>query len=250
MAWHNHLPSWIRSDPPYQQLAGQVRHTLQTIADKCDPPDERGDLIGAFGGSSLLRSCGVSRATLFRHIARLMDDGYLLKIPGDGKSNRYAVPGDRRTPAREHNSHNSHNCAPQFEAPTRLKLRRNHHGYPPGLKPKGGGGFSKKSGAGKICVAQLRDAAALLELHALYVARGLIDDSEHGELYVFEAAENAIRFGRTPGALFWTRIKDYRQRQLPFAVSNEIADAARARWKLAKYGEQPERRDALEEEIL
>ena len=78
-AWLNHVPPWIIADPTYQQLPAQIRHTLQTIVNRCDPPDGRGDLIGALGGDSLVKACGVCRATLWNHIRRLIDLGYVLK---------------------------------------------------------------------------------------------------------------------------------------------------------------------------
>ncbi|MCH8853396.1 MAG: hypothetical protein IID41_12210 [Planctomycetes bacterium] len=243
-SWHNALPAWILADPPYQQLPAQVRFTLQTIADRCDPPSGRGDLIGALGGNSLPKKCGVARCTFFRHVRRLVGLGYMLKLPGNGQCNSYAIPGACRAAAspavdNSHVSHISQTEAPQIEAPGRLKLRRNHLlVYPPGLSPIGENGFSKKPRGGRITAARLGDNAAVLELHAGYVAAGRIDPGERGEQYVFEAAVNALRHGRTPGALFWRRIKDFRQRQL-FPVPCDVEDAARARWKLAKTGERP-----------
>lgn len=240
--WHNHLPPWIIVDPPFQQLAGSVRHTLQTIADKCDAPDGRGDLLGALGGDALHKACGVCRATLWNHVRRLLDLGYVLKLPGNGLANCYAIPGDRRAPlpAPAPKLTQNHTIArPDFRRLGAQNLGATIHGYPPGIKPSGPGlgGFSKKRGTERITVAQLRDDASVFGLHASYVARGLIDNSEAGEQHVFEAAENALRHGKAPGALFWTRILDYHQRKLPFAVSNEVADRARARWKRAKRGE-------------
>ena len=48
--WHNHLPLWILEDPGYRRLRQAKRHTLQTIANKCDRADTDGNLMGAFGG--------------------------------------------------------------------------------------------------------------------------------------------------------------------------------------------------------
>ena len=161
-----------------------------------------------------------------------------LKLPGDGLANCYAIPGDRRAPvpAVGPKFTQIHTTArPEFRRLGAQNLGATIHGYPPGLIPKGTDGFSRKSRAGKIGVAQLRDDAALFDLHAQYVARGLIDDSEPGEQYVFEAAENALRFGRTPGALFYKRITDYRQAKL-FPVTHEIEGAALKRWNQAKHG--------------
>jgi len=94
-SWHNHLPAWIKNDAAYQRLSPGVRHTLQEIANTCDTPDDDGNLMGAFGGETLMVKCGGSPSTFWRHVGRLDTCGFIVPINhGGGRlANTWAVPG-------------------------------------------------------------------------------------------------------------------------------------------------------------
>jgi hypothetical protein len=97
--WTNALPTWITSHPGYGSIRPQVRRTLQAIADRCNPADAEGSLIGAFGGSSLYEEAGCSTRAFWRHLRRLEDLGFVVTIGRGGQlggrnyGNCYGVPG-------------------------------------------------------------------------------------------------------------------------------------------------------------
>ncbi len=96
--WHNTLPEWILADAGYRRLKCGPRATLQAIADMCDAPDANGDLMVAFGGQYLADQAGVSMPTLWRHIKKLENCGYIATlgrggtIGGRNYGNQYAIP--------------------------------------------------------------------------------------------------------------------------------------------------------------
>ena len=104
-AWHNKLPAWIKADPTYHCLRQGPRHTLQVMADRCDAPprDETGEIIGSapllvcFGGRRLRDACGCGSRTVWRHLGKLIELGYVVPLShGVGRlANIYGVPGRR-----------------------------------------------------------------------------------------------------------------------------------------------------------
>lgn len=99
--WHNNLPAWIMVDERYERLVPSIRRTLQAIADKCDAPDQQGNLTGAFGGQSLVESAGCSVRSFWNHLARLEQLGFVATLGRGGTIGRrnygniYGIPGSR-----------------------------------------------------------------------------------------------------------------------------------------------------------
>ncbi|MCH8823737.1 MAG: hypothetical protein IH984_09545 [Planctomycetes bacterium] len=96
--WHNSIPGWIPSDPNYQSLSSGERHALQQLANLCDSPRDGCDaLLGCVGGERLQDQCGCSRSTLRRHINKLMEYHFAVKLSNGGGwcANTYGVPSFR-----------------------------------------------------------------------------------------------------------------------------------------------------------
>lgn len=98
--WHNALPEWITRSDSFRKLRPQLRHTLQSIADACDPPDESNSLLGAYGGAGRFSELiGCSKRTFWRHLGCLERLGFVVLVGHGGPfafrnaSNSYAVPG-------------------------------------------------------------------------------------------------------------------------------------------------------------
>lgn len=105
--WVNELPSWILEDGGYAHLRQGPRHTLQTIANRCDAPPkhrdgpQQGELVGSgalfvcYGGDLLIKTCGCSRSTFWTHLRKLVEIGFVVQLAtGDGHAaNVYGIPG-------------------------------------------------------------------------------------------------------------------------------------------------------------
>ena len=102
-AWHNALPAWITCDPAYQRLRQGPKHTMQTIADKCDQPprDETREIIGSpallvcIGGLRLIADCGCAPSTFWSHLRTLQARGYIVPLTNGGGrlASVYGIPG-------------------------------------------------------------------------------------------------------------------------------------------------------------
>lgn len=99
--WVNPLPGWIRASAGFADLPAGVRSTLRAVANACDAPDARGNLLGAFGGRRLADAAGVCKRTLWRHLARLEAGGFVVCVGRGGVigdrnyANQYGIPGSR-----------------------------------------------------------------------------------------------------------------------------------------------------------
>lgn len=98
----NATPPWIVCDGKYKKLKSQHRLTLQGICNKANPPaDAFGDLVGVFGGQTLLEACGCEQRTFWRHLIKLEVLGYVVTLGrggtynGKNYGNQYGVPGQR-----------------------------------------------------------------------------------------------------------------------------------------------------------
>ncbi len=99
-AWHNPVPGWILASASWAAYRPGIRSTLQATCNACDAADGDGNLLFAFGGLRLWETAGVSRATYWRHIARLEADGFLVCLArgghtSDGRAyaNQWGIPG-------------------------------------------------------------------------------------------------------------------------------------------------------------
>ncbi len=98
--WVNRLPAWIVADPAYCKLRAGLRHTLQTMANAGELTPA--GIVGIWGGRRLLDrpEAGMSRATLFRHIAQLERLGFIVctevggPFEGGNRVNVYAIPAE------------------------------------------------------------------------------------------------------------------------------------------------------------
>jgi len=101
IAWTNALPAWIQEDPAFASLKPGLRHTLQTVANACDPPTADGSLLVCFGGQQLYRRIGIQPSTWWEHLKRLELLGYLVTLRRGGVygstnyGNQYGIPGTR-----------------------------------------------------------------------------------------------------------------------------------------------------------
>lgn len=118
--WWNRLPGWIQADHAARGAAARearrakddlpadarpataaMMHTLQTIANACDPAQADGTLRACFGGVGLVERCGVHATTFWRHLERLEEVGYVVTLARGGRGgdrlvgNTYAIPGSR-----------------------------------------------------------------------------------------------------------------------------------------------------------
>lgn len=103
--WSNALPEWIVNSEAHKRLRAQFKHTLQVIADACDPPTSDGALTGAFGGESLIQAANCARSTFWEHLRRLETLGFVVTLARGGQirvrtgnrtrnlGNVYGVPG-------------------------------------------------------------------------------------------------------------------------------------------------------------
>lgn len=97
--WNHSLPAWIHEHESHQRLVPTMKRTLLAIAHQCDvKPD--GSLVGAFGGQQLAELAGVSLSTLFRHIARFEQLGFVVTVGrggivgGRAYGNVYGIPAE------------------------------------------------------------------------------------------------------------------------------------------------------------
>lgn len=111
--FRNRIPAWIAGSELYvtapgskpRRLERTSRAVLEAIADHCDPPNDRGNLLGAFGPVHLARAAGVSLATFWRHVKRLEKLGFVVCLARGGVqgakrdgpkriiSNTWGIPG-------------------------------------------------------------------------------------------------------------------------------------------------------------
>lgn len=100
-SWQNPLPAWVEHEieqmPSRVQLG--VRAVAQAIANRCDAPNARGDLMYAIGGKSLAADARVSLRTFWRHLDRLVERGIVVVTSRGGQlgdrniGSTYAIPG-------------------------------------------------------------------------------------------------------------------------------------------------------------
>lgn len=96
--YHQPLPAWITTTTTFDRYPPMRRAILQAIADACDTPAPGRSLVGALGGAHLVRRIGCSRATFWRHLRRLVSDGFIVplglggNLGGTNCANEYGIP--------------------------------------------------------------------------------------------------------------------------------------------------------------
>jgi hypothetical protein len=96
--YFGHCADWVYADPMYRALSSGERFVLHIVVGQCDQtlPDQ--SRRGCWGGGRLWALAGGSEATFRRHISKLEQYGFIVKVSQGGgfnKANEYATPGVR-----------------------------------------------------------------------------------------------------------------------------------------------------------
>lgn len=255
--WHNALPAWIVNHASYAKLGTGQRATLQAIADRCDKPDARGDLMYAFGGRSLADFAGLSQRTFWRHLAKLERLGFVVTLWRGGTrglasyGNKYGIPGrsgslDGRRCSRTmqrmatdpggQEPHHPVIVPPGGQVPI-WREPRDKMSLPPcqsvtppsplpapsggwGFQPLGYGGVPRRS-LGRLQREDVADPIRLARLHAVAMERGLLGGSEADAVWFYAAAAHALRIGKNPPAVLLTMLRRRGQRDLFITGADE-----------------------------
>lgn len=265
MSWKNHLPRWILEDPHYKSLKSNPRRVLQVMADRCDSPDEDGNLVGCFGGEPLWKEIAIGNSTFWVHKKKLVVLGFLVVLKRGRQhrhhndANIYGIPGKRgslsgraltclsnmgaRQPIanRPVNGVGStpHDCNRVVRKPDGDVVHIQDGGSPDsghyhsdGILANGAMAPKHKNlGLGRLTVDDLSDTVRLMEIYDRAIQICWIERSEESALRFVSLAESALNWKKAenPCAIFVKNVKGNRTQFI------RIDDEERAHRRLKEW---------------